>query len=73
MSTADQPDERSAEQVRADIVARRAELAQTVDALRHKLDVKARASEKLGPYKVHLAAGAAVVVGLLVVRRVRRS
>lgn len=33
--------------VRADIVAARAELAQTVDALSEKVDVKARAGEKV--------------------------
>jgi hypothetical protein len=72
LSTADQPDDRSAEQVRTDILVRRDELAKTVDALRYKLDVKARASERLSPYKAHAAAAVAVVVGLIVWRRVRR-
>ena len=47
--THDAPDAQppsDADAVRADIEATRAELAETVDALHQKLDVKARAGDK---------------------------
>ena len=66
MSTPD-----SVTELRADIQEHRAELAATVDALAQKLDVKTKARAKLVELKVPLAAGAAAIVALLVVKRVR--
>jgi hypothetical protein len=48
-----------AETVRADIEATRAELAQTVDALHHKLDVKAQAAAKVADARMKLNDGVA--------------
>lgn len=48
-----------AETVRADIEATRAELAQTVDALHHKLDVKAQAAAKVSEARQKVSDGAA--------------
>jgi len=69
-----------ADAVRADIEATRAELAQTVDALQDKMNVKARASAKaseltqrVAPYQKQILAGAALVVVTLIVVRVRRA
>ena len=73
-------DTRSPEQIQADIEQQREQLAETVDALTAKLDVKAQASAKVEEVKHRattdsgkprpevLAAGAAalVAVGLLV-------
>lgn len=61
----------SVTELRADIQEHRAELAATVDALAQKLDVKTKARAKLVELKVPLAAGAAALVALLVVKRVR--
>jgi hypothetical protein len=55
----------TADELEAQIDAQRAELADTVDQLAQKLDVKAQARarlEKIGPR--HLAAAAAVVVAV---------
>jgi hypothetical protein len=52
------PDVPEADVVRADIAATRAELADTVDALTSKLDVKARASDKVSEVKQKAAATA---------------
>ena len=57
--------------LRSDIEQHRAELAATVDALAVKLDVKSRLTAKVVELKVPLAAGAAALVALLVVRKVR--
>lgn len=66
----------STEQIRNDIDQHRAELADTVEALASKLDVKARATEKIAPAKPYAlpAAGvlAALIAALLIVKR-RRS
>ncbi|HEY2299032.1 MAG TPA: DUF3618 domain-containing protein [Jatrophihabitans sp.] len=51
--------ESPADAVRADIEATRAELAETVDALHDKLDVKAQAGEKVAEAKQKLSDGAA--------------
>lgn len=78
-------DTRSPDQIEADIEQQREQLADTVDALTAKLDVKAQASAKVDEVKHRattdsgkprpelIAAGAAVlvVVGLLVWRRRR--
>jgi len=56
MTEPDATDDRAAE-IRADIEQTRAELAETVDALTGKLDVKARASEKIA--EVRTRAGTA--------------
>jgi type VI protein secretion system component VasF len=56
------------EQLETDIAAQRAQLADTVDQLSHKLDVKAQAKERLDrvqPQQVVIAAGAVLVVGAL--------
>ena len=55
-------------QLEADIAAQRAQLADTVDQLSHKLDVKAQAKERLDrvrPQQVVIAVGAVLVVGAL--------
>ena len=77
----------SPEQIEADIERQREELAETVDALHAKLNVKTRAKEKAADLKERAttdqgkprpevlagaAAAAALVVGLVVLR-VRRS
>jgi type VI protein secretion system component VasF len=56
------------EQLEADIAVQRAQLADTVDQLSHKLDVKAQAKERLDrvrPQQVVIAVGAVLVVGAL--------
>lgn len=56
-------------QLEAEIEAKRAQLAGTVDQLSHKLDVKAQARERLdrvGPEQVAAVVGALVVLGGLV-------
>ncbi|HEV7206307.1 MAG TPA: DUF3618 domain-containing protein [Jatrophihabitans sp.] len=74
------PADADADAVRADIEATRAELAQTVDALQDKLNVKARASakasetaQKVAPYQKPVLAGALLAVVTLIVLRKRRS
>jgi hypothetical protein len=57
------------EELQAQIEEQRAELADTVDQLAHKLDFKAQARsrlERVGPRHVAAAVGAAVAVGLFV-------
>lgn len=57
------------ERLEADIEAQRADLADTVDQLARKLDVKAQARarlERVGPRQVAIAVGAAVALGALV-------
>jgi nitrate/nitrite-specific signal transduction histidine kinase len=57
------------ERLQADIEAQRARLADTVDQLGHKLDVKAQAKawlERVRPQQVALSIGAVVAVGLVV-------
>ncbi len=61
----------SVTELRSDIEAHRAELAATVDALAQKLDVKTRLKARVVELKVPLAAGAAAIVALVVVKRVR--
>jgi hypothetical protein len=69
-----------ADEIRADIAATRAQLADTADALAAKLDVKAQAGAKLHEAEakanekrpVLLAVGGALVL-VLVLRRVRRA
>jgi type VI protein secretion system component VasF len=56
------------EQLETDIAAQRAQLADTVDRLGHKLDVRAQARERLDrvrPQQVVIAVGAVLVVGAL--------
>ena len=56
------------EELQADIEAQRAHLADTVDQLSHKLDVKAQARERLdriGPQRVAVALGALAALGVL--------
>lgn len=67
-----------ADQLREEIEQTRAELAQTVDALSAKLDVKAQAKQraddlktKVEPYRVQLAAGAAALVVVFVALKIR--
>jgi hypothetical protein len=73
-----------AEQIKADIELTRAELAETVDALRTKLDVKTQAKDRLsqsrirvaelvdGNRQVLLAAATATVLVLLLLRAHRQ-
>jgi Protein of unknown function (DUF3618) len=59
----------TSEELEADIAAQRAELAETVDLLAQKLDVKAHARNqlaRLSPRHVALAAGAVLSLGALV-------
>ncbi len=80
MSTGGDNDQaRTKEQIEADLQATREHLAETVDALGHKLDVKSRSREKfVAVRRDHgraLAAGAGVVavaVVLVALRRRRR-
>lgn len=71
-------DAKDVDQIREEIESTRAELAQTVDALSAKLDVKAQAKHRVDelsartkPYRVQIAAGVAAVAVLVVVRKVR--
>ena len=52
-------DEAGAEQIRTDIEQTRAELADTVDALSDKLNVKARAGDKAGEAKAKVSSAVA--------------
>lgn len=57
------------EQIEADIAAQRAHLADTIDQLTHKLDVKAQAKARLDrvvPQKVAVAVGTLLAVTALV-------
>ena len=57
------------QQLEAEIAAQRAHLADTVDQLTHKLDVKAQAKARLsrvGPQHVAAVVGTVVVLGVLV-------
>ena len=63
------------EQLEAEIEAQRAQLADTVDQLTHKLDVKAQAKSRLAriqPTSIAAFAAAAILVGGLVWWRGRR-
>lgn len=64
------------EDVRKDIERLRVELAETVELLSHKLDVKSRASARFAELKPTLITYGGAALGLvtvvLVVRRVRR-
>lgn len=55
-------DERTPEQIKADIAEHREELGETLEALSHKLDVPSRAKEKAGSV-VQTAASKPVVMG----------
>lgn len=61
--------------IKSDIEQHRAELAETVEALAGKLDVKARAGEKVAPVKPFVApvAGVLAVLAVLLVVKKRRS
>lgn len=68
------------DEVKSDIEQARAELAATVDALSDKLDVKARASDKVTqlktkvePHRTQLIAGAVGALTLVLIVRWRRS
>ncbi|MCD4535734.1 DUF3618 domain-containing protein [Nocardioides sp. cx-169] len=78
---------RSPEEIEADIARQREALAETVDALQHRLDVKARAKGKAAELKERAttdtgalrpdlaataAAGAALIIALVVWRRRHR-
>ena len=71
---------RTKEEIEADLESTREHLADTVDALQHKLDVKSRASEKAAVVRrdhgQESAGGGALLVAalvaLVVVRRRRR-
>jgi hypothetical protein len=57
------------EEIEAEIEAQRAHLADTVDQLGHKLDMKAQAKarlSRLGPQHAAMAAAAVVALGALV-------
>jgi uncharacterized protein DUF3618 len=68
------------DEVKSDIEQARAELAATVDALSDKLDVKARAGDKVAeiktkvePHRTQIIAGAVGAVVLVIIVRWRRS
>ena len=76
---ADETDQRSKSEIEADLAQTREHLAETVDALGHRLDVKSRSREKAIEVKDEhgreLAIGGAVVLALvlvLTIRKVRR-
>jgi Protein of unknown function (DUF3618) len=80
MSTEPRTNGTTPDEIEADIERQRDELASTVDALQARLDVKARVKDKAttdqGKPKPQVLAGAAVavlVLGGLIVLRVRRS
>jgi hypothetical protein len=87
MSTGSHPNGSTPEQIEADIARQREELADTVDALHAKLDVKTRAKDRAAelrdqattdsgkpkPQVLAVAAAVLAVVGGLIVFRVRRS
>ena len=59
----------SPDELQAQIEAQRAQLADTVDQLSHKLDVKAQAKARLdrvGPPQIVALVGTAVAVGVLI-------
>lgn len=69
-------DERSAEEIRADIVATRAELARTADALSAKLDVRKRVRDWVTdpanrPQLIAAGVAVAAVLALVVTKKVR--
>jgi hypothetical protein len=74
-------DAKNADEIRDEIVQTRAQLAETVDALSAKLDVKAQARTKVdelsartAPYRIPIAAGlGAIVLGFVVLKFRRRS
>ena len=80
MSSDPKDEPRSKDQIEADLTQTREHLAETVDALQHKLDVKSRASEKAAAVRrdhgreaaVGAAVAVAAIVALLVIRRRRR-
>ena len=79
MTDPDDAGQRSREEIETELSETREHLAETVDALQHRLDVKARLGERAAAVKRDhgrdLAAGAgvlAVVVAVLVVVRRRR-
>jgi len=87
MSTESRTNGTTPDEIEADIVRQRDELASTVDALQAKLDVKARAQDKAAelrdrattdegkptPQVLAGAVAAVAVIGVLVALRVRRS
>jgi MYXO-CTERM domain-containing protein len=74
------PDPRDRSEIEDELESTREHLAETVDALQHKLDVKSRASDKATEIKrdhgrelaIGGAAALAALVVLVVVRRRRR-
>ena len=60
----------SPDEIKADIVATRAELVETADALAAKLDAKAHLAKRVG-LRVALAVAGAAIVGV-VVQRLRK-
>ncbi|MCU1603526.1 MAG: hypothetical protein JWO22_4235 [Frankiales bacterium] len=69
--TAESATPESVTAIRSDIEQHRADLAASVDALAQKLDVKTKLQAKLVELRIPLAAGAAALVALVVVRKVR--
>jgi hypothetical protein len=61
------------DEIRDDIAKHRAELAETVDALSDKLNVKAQAQKKVKPHQTQLVAGGGAALSLLLVLRIRKS
>lgn len=84
MSTETQDITREPAAIEADIIRQREELARTVDALSHKLDVKSRAQHKVAdlrtaattdtgmPRPALLAAAGAALAGVVLLVRWRR-
>jgi predicted phosphoribosyltransferase len=60
----------TAEEIKADIQATRAELAETADALATRLDAKAQAGKRIAMIVTGAAVGTAMVAALI--RRVRK-
>ncbi len=80
MMDSELPDSRpqTREEIEAELAETREHLAQTVDALHHKLDVKSRASSRITELRERhgrtlIAAGAAFAVAVVVTYVIRRE
>lgn len=76
-ATEPEPEPRSKEEIEADLAETREHLAETVDALGHKLDVKTRSRDKAVELKENhgreLVLGGAALIAVIVVIRVWKA